>query len=430
MRHGSDTVRQRCEGAKAQRNKGGRAEGQRQQRYDAVPAAGAPGQAAQRADNARTHIVEEQVQRRGQRAGSPGPARDPAAGHRVRREKAKGEECHPGHHDWQRARHRQQQPSKHGRQHDPQYLAPADPVRKPAGPHCAEHADCIQHRQQTDCALAQTEGALAEAVAYIVEQADKHPHEQKAQREQPAQAAVSQVHARAALQSLPVGPDALGGRRWWQQAPERPGRIQASGANDQHRRAPRHVLGEGGGRAAPGQAAERSAADVDPHRQSERGCVDLFAQVGHGDRRHAAQREPDQRAQHQQLRVVLRKGGQQRANAGANQRASHEPFAANQVCHRAAGEQRQRERERRYRQRPAALRRRERELARQFRHQGLHAIEHRKGGKAAIQHGAVDALESGAVGGMHGVILSMNWSFMVGSPCHTVQYIFKPPLIL
>ncbi|UUZ55660.1 hypothetical protein LP419_08895 [Massilia sp. H-1] len=74
---------------------------------------------------------------------------------------------------------------------------------------------------------------------------------------------------------------------------------------------------------------------------------------------------------------------------------------------------------------------RERELVAQHRHQRLQAVQQREGGKAAVQHGFVDAPE-GEAGGSgwlgHGAFLE-EVSAILGLRINTVQYIFVEHLI-
>jgi hypothetical protein len=169
------------------------------------------------------------------------------------------------------------------------------------------------------------------------------------------------------------------------------------------RRAPRPEVADEGRQHAPGHAAKRAAADVHAHRHAERLALDFLGQVGHRHRRHAAEHEAEQRAQHQQLAVALRERAQQRQQAAAEHGSGHQGLASDAVGQHARDQQRDRERRGGDRQRQAALRRGQGKVARQQRHQRLHAIQQGEGGKAAESHGAVDAFELGAAGCNGGV---------------------------
>jgi LysR family nod box-dependent transcriptional activator len=205
----------------------------------------------------------------------------------------------------------QQQARQHRGHRGPQHVAPAQPVGAAAGPYRAEDAEQVQQRNRADHALAQAERCAEQAETDEVVGADEAAHQQESQREQPGQAAVAEMQAQAVPQGRHAARRAAEIARNGQAAPEFPGRQQAGHTHHAQRHAPGQEVRKERGQHAPDHAAEGIAADVQAHRDAQRFRVDLFAQVGHGYRRHAAQRQPEQGARGQQLGVVLRKGRQQ-----------------------------------------------------------------------------------------------------------------------
>ena len=67
-----------------------------------------------------------------------------------------------------------------------------------------------------------------------------------------------------------------------------------------YRHAPREEIREHAADHAPGHSADRRAADVQAHRKTEAFGLDLLGEIRHRDRRHAAQREPFERAHDEQ----------------------------------------------------------------------------------------------------------------------------------
>ena len=87
--------------------------------------------------------------------------------------------------------------------------------------------------------------------------------------------------------------------RFWQDFPEHQGRCQRKTPDDRQRNTPAKEVRKDPAQQASAHPANRVPADVKPHREGNKARVDLLAEVSHPDRRHAAEREPNQRAHHQ-----------------------------------------------------------------------------------------------------------------------------------
>jgi hypothetical protein len=83
----------------------------------------------------------------------------------------------------------------------------------------------------------------------------------------------------------------------------------------------------------------------------------LFREVRHGDGRHAAEREPFERAQYQQLMPLRRDGYAHGEKRRQRQRKRHQPVPAPALGNKARDKYRKRKRGCRHRQRQTALRR-------------------------------------------------------------------------
>ena len=119
--------------------------------------------------------------------------------------------------------------------------------------------------------------------------------------------------------------------RLGQDTPEHNRRCQSEPADHRQRHAPAEEIGKDPGEQAAAHAADGVAADIESHGEGHEAGVDLLAQVGHADRRHAAQRQADQGAHNQDAVPAGHHGRQQRAAGGQQQGGDHHRLAANGV---------------------------------------------------------------------------------------------------
>lgn len=73
-----------------------------------------------------------------------------------------------------------------------------------------------------------------------------------------------------------------------QDTPEHQRRGEGEAADHRQRDAPVEKIGEDTAQQASTHAANRVTANIQSHRKRDKTWVDLFAQIGHPDRRHAA----------------------------------------------------------------------------------------------------------------------------------------------
>ncbi|MGF6611510.1 hypothetical protein OKW45_006432 [Paraburkholderia sp. WSM4175] len=74
----------------------------------------------------------------------------------------------------------------------------------------------------------------------------------------------------------------------------------------------------------PGHAADRRAADVQAHCEAEAVGMHFLGEISHRDGRHAAEREPFERTQHEQLVPVRRDRYANRQHRRHRQRQRHQ----------------------------------------------------------------------------------------------------------
>ncbi len=106
--------------------------------------------------------------------------------------------------------------------------------------------------------------------------------------------------------------------RLGQDTPEHNRRGQRKAADRRQRHAPAEEIGKDPGQQASAHAADGVAADIESHRKGDETGVDLLAQIGHADRRHAAQRQADERAHNQmpcQLVIIVESNSRRPAAA-------------------------------------------------------------------------------------------------------------------
>ena len=127
--------------------------------------------------------------------------------------------------------------------------------------------------------------------------------------------------------------------RFRQDAPEHQCCGKGEAANDRQRNPPAEEIGEYTGQQTTAHAADGVTADIQPHRERHHAGMDLFAQVGHADRRHAAQRQTNQGAHNQDPVPAGHHRRQQGAAGSQHQRRHHYLFAANRVRERAGKQQ-------------------------------------------------------------------------------------------
>ena len=239
------------------------------------------------------------------------------------------------------------------------------------------------------------EGRRGQMKARVVEDRDKAAHEQKAEREALAQRGGAQMHRQVARQAAQRQRLRTEVTRRRQQPREQRGRHQAHHGNAAHRKLPAAQVGQTTRQQAPGQAAERVAADVEAHRGRQRGRVEFFTHVGHRDRRQPAERHADERSQHQQHGPRIDEGAGQAEHARQPQCDQHHRLATPGFGQRPGDEHAQRQAQRGERQRQAAVGRRLVEVPCKQRQQRLHAVDRREG----RQPGAEDRECRASVGG-------------------------------
>ena len=179
--------------------------------------------------------------------------------------------------------------------------------------------------------------------------------------------------------------------RLGQDSPEHNRRGQGEAADHRQRHAPAEKIGKDPGEQAAAHAADGVAADIESHREGHKAGVDLLAQVGHTDRRHAAQRQANQGAHNQDAVPAGHHGRQQRAAGGQQQRGDHHRLAAYGVRQRAGKQQAHRQHRRGNGERNTAAGRRYAELVRQHRQDRLHAVEQGEGGQTGGEQRERDA---------------------------------------
>ncbi|MND83928.1 hypothetical protein D3C80_758040 [compost metagenome] len=178
--------------------------------------------------------------------------------------------------------------------------------------------------------------------------------------------------------------------RFGEDLPEHHGGNQRQAADHQQRRVPADEVDQHAGDQAPAHAANGIATDVQAHGQANVLGVDLFAEVSHGHRRQAAQRQPEQGAGQQYAVPAGHQGADDGAQRCAKQGENHHRLASDAVGNRPGDQQPECQHTGGYREDQAALRGADRELLGQQRHHRLHAVQQGKGGKAAAeqrQHG-------------------------------------------
>ncbi len=107
-----------------------------------------------------------------------------------------------------------------------------------------------------------------------------------------------------------------------QQAGQQPQRRNAA-----QRQRPAAQVTQHTGQQAAKQATQRGTAHIKPHRHRQRSRLELFTDIGHGQRRQTAQRNAQQGPQHQQqLPVAYQRRGQPKT-AGHQQCRHHHRLA-------------------------------------------------------------------------------------------------------
>ncbi len=129
-----------------------------------------------------------------------------------------------------------------------------------------------------------------QAIANIVKQRDERAHQQEAGQEQARQPLVAPVQAEVDKQRFRAQRCRAEMTRFRQNFPEHQGRSQCETADDRQRNTPAKEVREYPAQQTPAHAANRVPADVQPHRKGDEARVDLLAEIGHPDCRHAAER--------------------------------------------------------------------------------------------------------------------------------------------
>ena len=178
-----------------------------------------------------------------------------------------------------------------------------------------------------------------------------------------------------------------------QTADEHAGRDAADDAHGGDADAPAEIAREHPRDQAPAQAARRIAADVEAHAEPHRVRMHLLGEISHGHGGQTAEREAQQRPQHQKVRPAGSRRRQQHHQSGTRQRHAHEGFAPQGVRHGAGEQHGDRDRGAGEGQRQRALRGADAELSAEFGHQRLHAVQQPERGHAGREQAEVGAPE-------------------------------------
>ncbi|MNF86800.1 hypothetical protein D3C84_692490 [compost metagenome] len=204
-------------------------------------------------------------------------------------EEAEGEDQHADDHQRQRGEHRQGEADDHQRDGAPEHFATTEFVSQRADFCRAVDTRQVHHRKHPDERLFHVIRLGQQAIADVVEQRDERPHQHKGLEEQQRQAGIAKVHGEAVEQAARVQRAGTEVARFGEDFPEHRRRNQGQAADHQHCRVPTDEVDQYPGDQAPAHPANRVATDVQAHRQADVLRMDLFAQVGHGDRRQPAQ---------------------------------------------------------------------------------------------------------------------------------------------
>ncbi|KOT25168.1 transport, MFS family domain protein [Burkholderia mallei] len=275
---------------------------------------------------------------------------------------------------------RQRDAPEHHREARDQHAAAAERIGEPSRQRGCDDAHQIDDEDRADRRLPHRIRRREQPIADVVVERDEAAHQHERHREQHGQLALAAEmmgERRAVMREVQAAARHEMARRRQQHA-EREHRREAEHADRAHRDAPREQVGENAGDHAPRHPADRGAADIEPHRESEPVRVHFFGEIRHRDGGHAAEREPRERAQDQQLMPVRRECGGEREQRRSGERSRHQPVAAQRFGDEAGDEHGGGERGRRERQRETALRGAHAECLREFRQQRLHVIEQRE----------------------------------------------------
>ncbi len=121
-------------------------------------------------------------------------------------------------------------------------------------------------------------------------------------------------------------------------------------ADADHGAAPGCEFGEYAGHHTAAHAAKGRAADIKPHGEAEPARMDLFGEIGHGDRRCAAERYAFERPYGDHQRPVRRRGRRYVENRCDSNRNEHEAAPAEAFRESGCGQNGKRQKRRRQRQ--------------------------------------------------------------------------------
>src|SRR5690606_20430784 len=235
-----------------------------------------------------------------------------------------------------------------------QHLACAKTWNQSPGPAGTENTQQVNGEQQANHRGREVEGLTGQAKTNVVEQCNEAAHQQKGQAEQNAQARIAQMQGEVAQQATHGQRLSREMSRRRQQPEKQPQRQQPQPGDSAQRPRPAADIAEQAGQQAPEQAAQRRATDIQAHRGRQRLGVKLLTDIGHGQCRQTAQRQPQQRAQEQQAAPFFHQRASNPQHRRQAQRCRHHRLAPPAFGQRAGYQQAQRQAQGSQRQSQAA----------------------------------------------------------------------------